>query len=414
MNLEKSGQNFSVTGIGLMTAIGTSIDELYQAIKSPTNLAKGADYSMKGISVANHLSDKRMMKAVSHRDSVGLAAIEVLKKEMRYTSTEVDPYRRGMFVGACPSTVDDNENYLEAVQRSSAESHGGGEALFGKFCMDARPTTLLLGLPNNVLCYGSILLEAKGPNDNYTSGEISALVGMHVALRNLRRGRIKLAICGGYSSQTNPYSLEVVRGRGDLASAYDEESLGSELNLAHGTIPADAAAFVAIESDLAEVRKDLECALLLGTALASNSSGPTELGNKETDAKIILDMVARCLRDANVSAEELDFIFVSGCGISRIDCSEMDAVEKLKEQAGKSIPILSVAPLTKNLFEASGIVEIGIAARISADGVIPPAICLRNGEEMAQGKSRRHFVIVRSSSFGEFAAACLSVTGGSK
>jgi 3-oxoacyl-(acyl-carrier-protein) synthase len=205
-----------------------------------------------------------------------------------------------------------------------------------------------------------------------------------------------------------------VRGRGDLASAYDEESLGSELNLAHGTIPADAAAFVAIESDLAEVRKDLECALLLGTALASNSSGPTELGNKETDAKIILDMVARCLRDANVSAEELDFIFVSGCGISRIDCSEMDAVEKLKEQAGKSIPILSVAPLTKNLFEASGIVEIGIAARISADGVIPPAICLRNGEEMAQGKSRRHFVIVRSSSFGEFAAACLSVTGGSK
>jgi 3-oxoacyl-[acyl-carrier-protein] synthase II len=414
MKPQMSGESFSITGIGVISALGSTVDELFQAIKSPENLLKGSDYSMRDVNVAKHLSDKRMMKAVSQRDSVGLAAIEVLKKQIRYESVGVEPYHRGMFVGACPSTVDDNENYLEAVQRSSSESRGTGEALFGKYCMDSRPTTLLLGLPNNVLCYGSILLESKGPNDNYTSGEISSLVGMHVALRSLRRGRIKMAVCGGYSSQTNPYSLEVVRGRGDLSPLYDQASLGHDLKMRGGTIPADAAAFAAIESEIGPERRDLEIARLHGTALASNSRGPTELGECKSDAGIISEMIGRCLDDAGIAAQDLDFIFVSDSGISRIDQTELAAIELLNGQAGTQIPVLSIASVTKNLFEASGVVEIGVAARMSAEGVIPPVMCLGSMPELSKTKSRHQFVIIRSSGFGEYAAACLSVAGGSK
>jgi 3-oxoacyl-[acyl-carrier-protein] synthase II len=404
-------QSFAVTGIGLLSALGATLDEIWSAIGENKSLPMGADYSLKLTNVAPYLKDRRMLKAVSQRDGVGLAAIEQLKRQINFDGLKADSFRRGMYVGACPSTVDDNDNYLEAVVRSKNEF--AGERAFGTYCMDARPTTLLMGLPNNVLCYGAIILDAKGPNNNFTSGEISALVSIHAALRNLRRSRIDFAVCGGYSSQTNPYSLQVIRGRGDLHAEYDAPAL-TQRSGASGTVPADAAVFVSIETEeLASSRNLKPLATIRGSALASNSAGPGDLNRQPNDAKIIYRMMRSCMQDAGIEAESLDMVFVSGAGIERIDAAEKDAAMQLTKDAGHAIPVVSVGTITKNMFEASGLIEIGVAQKILQTGHIPSPIGIDGfaSSEFSQKKSIRGMV-VRASGFGEYAAMIFEVTGG--
>src|SRR5690606_28742169 len=122
-----------------------------------------------------------------------------------------------------------------------------------KTSMGAMPMTLLVGLPNNVLCYGAMIFDAKGPNSNYTSTSTAGHVALINGAKRIGRGQLDVAIAGGFNAHTEPVNGKMY------------EALGVSTKLA------DGAAFVALERrGEAEARGQTILATYLGGALTND------------------------------------------------------------------------------------------------------------------------------------------------
>ena len=167
MNRTKAGDRneIVVTGVGSVTRYGVGTEALWNAATKEAEASSRDDYKLNGFKPVKHISDRRMMKAISKIDAIGLAAFETAVKESRVEDKDYEKERMGVYVGSPAASAYDNVEYMDSQRAAD-----GDIKKFGSTCMTSRPTTLLLGLPNNVLCYGSLVLDARGPNDNYTSG----------------------------------------------------------------------------------------------------------------------------------------------------------------------------------------------------------------------------------------------------
>ena len=85
-----------ITGLGLVSGAGTGADAQMDLI---TGKIARSERSLESFRAAAHLSDKRMMKAISHSDSIGLAAVELLRKDAGWETVKAAPERIGMYVG---------------------------------------------------------------------------------------------------------------------------------------------------------------------------------------------------------------------------------------------------------------------------------------------------------------------------
>jgi 3-oxoacyl-(acyl-carrier-protein) synthase len=390
-----------VTGISAINSHGNSVDEIWQSLSSETKAARRAEFSLSAFKAAPYLTDKRMMKAVSHRDSIGLAAVEELKRSIKLADANIDAYRKGFFVGACPSTVDDNDNYVDAVKASQQTDGRYSEFEYGRRCMDARPTTLLLGLPNNVLCYGAIITEAKGPNNNYTSGDTSAHCALRAAMRSFETGRIDFSVVGGYSVQTNPFIVGILAQSGELRRSASDEN---------ATMYSDGAVMMSLERrGAAEARGLKTNACIQAVVFASTPCGPVPAHQKPS-ATIIQKMMKSALERAGISLKDVGMIFHSGNGLKRVDAAEFEAIKGLCGEESSSIAVASLGHCMGNMLEASGLLELAIAQKIQAAAGEVPASIRTDGIGAANVQSdRRSVMIIKTSPAGEHSCVVAKV-----
>jgi len=182
-----------LTGIGMISASGRNYAANRAAFDQPTTRHSHSDYQVLNFNPAPYLTDRKVVKSVSSRDVLGLVAFEECIKEAGVhpsANAVMNPERVGLYVGAPPSATTDNANYQEAIAQSSTSAGKLVEADFGLNFRSANPTTLLAGLPNNVLCYGAKTLDARGPNSNYTALEVSGHLAVIGAVRAMRLGRL--------------------------------------------------------------------------------------------------------------------------------------------------------------------------------------------------------------------------------
>jgi len=389
-----SSQNdIVVTGIAAISSHGNSVDEIWQSLSTETKAARRAEYNLAAFKAAPYLTDKRMMKAVSHRDSIGLAAVEELKRSIKLGDANIDAYRKGFFVGACPSTVDDNDNYIDAVKGSQQTDGKYSEFEYGRRCMDARPTTLLLGLPNNVLCYGAIITDAKGPNNNYTSGDTSSHCALRAAMRSFETGRIDFSVVGGYSVQTNPFILGILGQSGELRRSASDEN---------ATMYSDGAVMMSLERRAAAEARGVKANASIQTVVfASTPCGPVPSQQKPS-AKIIERMMSNALERAGIAMKDVAILFHSGNGLKRVDSAEVEAISAVCGGEAANVAIGSLGYCMGNMLEASGLLEIAIAQKIQAAGGEMPASIRTDGMGAATAPStRKHVMIIKTSPAGE-------------
>ncbi len=392
-----------ITGIEGISAAGNTFESLSDAIMSHRAPNGSANFRLNGFNAAPLLTDRRMLKAVSRRDSFGLATLENLKKKDDLAAYQT--YRKGMYVGAPPSSTDDHESYLAAVIGSKGADEKYHEADFGELCMSSRPTTLLLGLPNNVLCYGSIIFDVRGPNNNYTSAENSAHLALQAAARNLRMGRIDCALAGGYTEHTDAVRHRMHRAMGWLANENDTTISD------RGTILADGAVFASLERRQAAYghgRKVL--ATYLGGSIASPGQG---LVDRTAQSATYTDAIEHCMLDAiqrsGMIPSQVGMIFLTGSGFLEIDRAEEDAVARWSQQSGP-VTAVTIGHVTGNLMEAGGLLELGILPLLQAQGQIPVHLRVKSSDSETRllTPERPIALIVRSSIWGD--VSCIAVS----
>lgn len=393
-----------ITGAGIVTSSGYG--DHWPVFRAGEEKTSAAAYSLSNFKAVPYLSDRRMLKAVSSFDAIGLAALEGLLKQMHFSHGLYAKERIGLYVGAPPASTFDNEPYVEAMEASRLADGQYSPSAFGKSCMSSRPVTLLVGLPNNVLCYGAMLLDARGPNSNYTSSALSGQLAVINAAKRVARGQLDLAVCGGFSAHTEPVHASAMRKMGlvrpdSAAAPYAVEAYAQDAK-ASGTVLADGGAFVSIERrGAAEARGVRTLAKYLGGSIASDALGPVRF---DQEGKALEACIRNALRVSHVEACEVGLILQSATGISALDQAELTALSRVFLGMEQLPALGNTTRMLGNLIEAGGVMELALIAPLYAEGELPtsmrPKADVGFGTKIDAGKP--YTLIVRVSPWGEY------------
>ena len=384
-----------ITASGVVTNKGVGLDA-HRPWWTSEQSTNGSTYDMTGFRPAPYLSDKRLLKAVSDADAIGIVAIEDLKKSFA-GSLQEDSYRNGLYVGSPPASAFDNQFYFESMEAARRDGRSSVKE-FGATCMQSKPTTLLIGLPNNVLCYGSILLSVKGPNSNYTSTFLSGHIALINAAKRIRRGQVDTAVAGGFAMHSEKVNSAMFEKLG--VASVDAGKAKAE-GLAQ---IADGAVFLGLTNERKDGEKSLE---FIDGAMASDSAGPLNLDRYgHSYEKLINDLLA----SNSVSKESVGLIFANSSGESHLDACENTVLSRVYANE-RVLPALGCSrKVFGNLMEAGGLIEFSCVNDLYARGELPSQMALPeyNNEQTTFSQtidSKRPYVLVlRASPWGEYSA----------
>lgn len=381
--VDEAADDLVFTASGLVTAAGLGEATHWQRLSTGNVVA---DSNLLGFNPAPHLPDRRVLKAVSRADAIGLAALGLLLRERNYKPGLYESERIGLYVGAMASSAFDNEPYMDAMQAAKGTDGQVDIVKFGQTSCHSRPTTLLMGLPNNVLSYGAVMLDSRGPNSNYISLFHAGLHALANGARRLRRGTVDMVVAGSFGMHSEPVGIRILQKLG-VTSADDQAP----------TRATDAAAFVCLERRATAVERGATPGLrFLGSCFSSDGLGPMRF---DQEGRAMAWALTNALTQCGLQPDDIGLVLATQCGLPALD-----AVERriLADVFGGAAPaIAALAPILGNTLESGGLVDLLMAPAFFTAGVIPTPLQVE-GSAMAIPEHRRHVLVLRTSPWGEY------------
>ena len=409
----------AITGAGCVFRNEVGIEALWNSVENASAAdrhAPMAHASLAEFPAVRHLSDPRMMKAVSAVDGFALAAVEDLRKSGGFTSgLPCSAHDLGIYVGAAPAYAVDNINYADAVLAACNDPTNLPDTVaFGRKSMDARPNTLLVGLPNNVLCYSSMIFGAQGPNSNYTSFDMSGHLAVTAAMRRLQTGQIDLAVAGAYGGPTEKAHAVSVAW---IAEGEEKFKTSQETLQTPATSPSarltDGAFFMTLErASSATERNANVIATILGHAHFSDGPGNLSPSCDTTTVELV---ITESLDDAGVSAEQIGLVLWSSTGDAAIDKTFLSTLSRVFAKRRELPALGDSAGAVGYLVEPAGLPELLLAGRIWARGAVPAAMQVVSPDAASTGafpqkipQNTTNILVIRTSLLGESSAFVLT------
>lgn len=350
-----------ISAVGAVTACGIGLEAIWDYARSDAAPPQDAQsYGLNDFKAVAHFSDKRMMKAVSTSDALGLAAVEILKKAARWPELGVKPEMIGVYAGAPSASTNANDYYMDALKAAMHPAPVNGilvdTAKFGQTCMEAKPTTLLIGLPNNVLCYAAMLLDARGPNSNYTSSMLSGMTAVMNGARRVSRGQLAVAVAGGFAY----FSATEVNEKMYLEAGFDAFPY------------ADGAAFTTLERRAPAVARGMKpLASLLSFATGSDAGNAWSV---EASGQSLERAIQRALNDAGLTPDDIGLVLATDSARRGLETRGLSVLSRVFANARARPAVGNFSRRFGDLREAGGILEMALAPRIMAAGAIPQGL----------------------------------------
>jgi myxalamid-type polyketide synthase MxaE and MxaD len=176
--------------------------------------------------------------------------------------------------------------------------------------------------------------DLRGPNLTLDTACSSALVAVHLACQSLRAGECELALAGAVNLILRP---EITRAYGSAGMLSPDGRCKFGDVSANGYVRSEAGGVVALKL-LAHALSDRDPihAVIRGSAINNDgrSSGLLVSPGREGQAA----MIRAALRDASVSASEIDYIEAHGTGTAAGDPAELEAIGSVLADAPRNQP----------------------------------------------------------------------------
>jgi len=247
---------------------------------------------------------------------------------------------------------------------------------------------------------------ASGPSASHFSACAAGAQGIGQALRWIRRGRADVVVCGGMDSMVHPFGLASFVLLGAVTPWKGDPRLASR------PFDRSRSGFLMGEGAAALVVEDLEHARSRGAELhgeligygssidAHNVTAPHPEGRGAELA------IGRCLADARLRAEDIDYVNAHGTGTPLNDPVESRALNAALGARSGRVPVSSTKAAHGHLIAAAGAVE-ACACLVAMDrGALPPTLNLDDPDpecdlEHIRGEARSASPeVVLSNSFG--------------
>jgi 3-oxoacyl-[acyl-carrier-protein] synthase II len=367
-----------ITGLGCVTALAESADELFAALcdgKSGVSPIESFDASAYPVKFGGEIKNFDVTKYVDHRESkrmdrfsqFAMAAAAQAIKDSGLDFSKEDPYRVGAIVGTGIGGIKEiEEQHIRLLDK--------GPGRVSPFCVPRLMANAASG--NIAIHYG-----LKGPNFCVTSACASGNHSIGEAFCNIVSGRSDVIITGGAEAALTPIGLASFCAARSLSTRNDNPAAASRPfdKDRDGFVLAEGAGIVILEEEKhAKKRGARIYAELLGYSATDDGyhiTAPLPDGNGAATAMKL------ALIDAGVEPQKVSYINAHGTGTELNDIAESSAIRFVFGEHAYKIPVSSTKSSLGHLLGASGAVEIIICVKAIAESAIPPTINLDNQDE---------------------------------
>jgi 3-oxoacyl-[acyl-carrier-protein] synthase II len=367
-----------ITGMGVVSPIGIGRAAFRDALfsgRSGVRRIEGYDSSKLPIDFGGEVADfegklyvhpRKSLKVMSREIQFGFAAADLAMADANLAAENVDADRFGAVYGSDMIYCEADE--VAAAYRASIADGKFDFERWGESALpEMFPLWMLKYLPNMAACHVSISLNARGPSNSITLGEVSSLVAIQEATRIIQRGAADVMIAGGASNRLHPNVVifreqRLMSRRGDDPAAacrpFDRDR--------DGMVAGEGAGAIVLESRAhAQARGARILARVLGFG---NTFTRPKKGEATPDAARRSMEVA--LREGQLSPSEIGHVNASGLSTIEHDQAEAAAIAGLLG----NVPVTAPKSQFGNLGAATGAVELAASLVALAERSIPATI----------------------------------------
>ena len=364
-----------ITGLGCVTALAESADELFAALcegKSGISHIEFFDTSAYPVRFGGEVKDFDVKKYVDHREAKRMdrfsqfavaAAIQAVNDSGLDFSKE-DSLRVGVIVGTGIGGLKEiEEQHIRILEK--------GPRKVSPFCVPRLMANAASG--NIAIRYG-----LQGPNFSIVSACASGNHAIGEAFSNILAGRSDVIITGGAEAALTPIGLASFCAARSLSTRNDEPQAASR------PFDKDRDGFVLSEGAGILVLEELTRAKKRGASIYAELLGysATDDGYHITaplpDGGGAATAMKLALKDGGVEPEKVDYINAHGTATELNDLAESAAIKSVFGEHAFKLLVSSTKSSLGHLLGASGAVELIVCTKVITESVVPPTINLEN------------------------------------
>ena len=393
-----------VTGLGLVTPLGTGLEKNWQALIAGQSGIRKIDRfpnidafasRMAGQVPDFHAEDFIEPKEIKKMDLFIQYSVAAASMAMDDSAFRIDPAEAenvGVIVGVGLCGIDT----IEATERAYLD---GGPRKISPFFI---PKVISNLAPGQI----AIRHGAKGVNWTPTSACASGTHAVGEAFHLIQRGLQDAVIAGGAESAITPLGVGGFSAMKALSTRNDEPERASR------PFDRERDGFVIAEGSGVLILEEREHALKRGAKIYAEVIGYGANGDAHhiTAPAPEGEGAARCmalsLKDAGILPGEVDYINAHGTSTEYNDANETQAIKKVFGEHAFKLAVSSTKSMTGHLLGAAGAVEGVFSVLALHHGTIPPTINYENPDpdcdlDYVPNQARRADIrVALSNSFG--------------
>lgn len=368
-----------VTGLGALTPIGNTVQQYWDNLVAGTSGAAAITHfdaskfktqfacEVKNFKVEDFMDRKEARKLDKFTQYAIVASDEAIK-DARIDAESINKDRVGVIWG---SGIGGLETFQEEV---ISFTKGDGTPRFNPFFIPKMIADIAAGMI-------SIRYGFRGPNFVTVSACASAANAMIDALNYIRLGHADIIVSGGSEAAVTIAGMGGFNALHALSTRNDSPATASrpfDANRDGFVLGEGAAAIVLEEYEHAVARGATIYCELAGGGLSADAYHMTAPHPEGLGAR---NVMLNCLKDAEVSPEEVDAINLHGTSTPLGDIAESKAVIDVFGEHAYNINLNSTKSMTGHLLGAAGAVEAVASILAVKNGIIPPTINFETPDE---------------------------------
>ncbi|MEU7146162.1 beta-ketoacyl synthase N-terminal-like domain-containing protein [Nocardia sp. NPDC046473] len=393
-----------VTGIGVVSPIGTRLEEFWQASLAGVcgiRPVESFDTDRYPVTLAGTVPPfeaeagirKRLLPQTDRMTRLALLASTSALEDADVDPAARPPYSMGVAVSTSTGGLEFGQRELQKLWGTSWDAVSPYMSFAWYYAVNTGQISIKNGM--------------RGPCGVVVSEQAAGLDTLAFSRRRIRKGTALMTV-GGVDGLVCPYGMSVVSAAhgvstsGDCAAAFQPFSATSP-----GFIPGEGGAIFVVES-----RSDatVRSTAIYGTVAGYGSAfdpAPAATGDG------LFRAAQQALADAGVAPDEVDVVFADGAGVPALDQAEAAVITKLfgERRVAVSVP----KTMTGRLLAGGAALDVAWALLSMRDDIIPPAVNIDEDQldsslELVIGAPRHQRVtnaLVLARGHGGFASAVL-------
>lgn len=392
-----------MTGLGVVTPIGNSVDDYWQALlNGKSGVATVTKFDASGYTTriaaeiknfdATQYMDRKEVKRTDATQQYAIAAAEQAIKDAGLDLDGIDRDRVGVVVGSGIGGITTFEE-----QHAKLLSSGPG-----------RVSPFFIPMMIIDMCAGLISMRYgfHGPNYGVVSACASSSHAILDAATIIQRGNADIMVTGGAEATITPTAMAGFCQAKAMSTRNDEPERASRPfdKGRDGFVMGEGAAILVLESfDHAVKRGARIYGEILGCGMSGDAYHMTAPHPEGKGARLAMQMA---LKDGNIAPEKIDYVNTHGTATDLGDLAETRAIKAVLGDRAYQIPCNSGKSMTGHLLGSAGAAELAATLLSIRDQVVHPTINLEEPDPecdldyVARGKRPAVINYALSNSFG--------------